>query len=124
MKKIILLIVTLVGIIAWQSCQYEWVDPVDPVIPDVVSFAADIQPIFNDGCNNAGCHSTGGVAPDLSPSKAYADLIAMNLIDVADPEKSILYLEIATGGSMAKYAPPGDPDDIILKWIKEGALNN
>jgi len=123
MKKLILLIVTLIGITTWQSCQYEWVDPVDVVVPDVVSFSVDIQPIFDRSCNNAGCHSTGGTAPDLKPSNAYADLFAKDLIDLATPENSILYKKCATGGSMNKHTQPGDPE-IILKWIEEGALNN
>jgi mono/diheme cytochrome c family protein len=122
MKKIMLLIVTLIGIISWQACQYEWVEPAKTVVPEVVSYSADIQPIFNQAC--VGCHSTGGINPDLTPANSYADLFANNLIDTVNPDQSILYLKIAEGGSMAKYAPPGDPDEIILKWIKEGALNN
>jgi hypothetical protein len=125
MKKFILLIIALMGILAWQSCQYEWLDPVDYVPPppgDTTSFSQDIIPIFTEGC--VSCHTTGGIPPDLTPANAYADLFAKNMIDVVNPEKSILYIEVATGGSMAKYAPPGDPDDIILTWIKEGALNN
>ena len=123
MKKMILLIVTLIGMAAWQSCQYEWLDPVDVVVPDVVSFSTDIQPIFNEGCNNAGCHAPGGTAPDLTPANAYADLFSMNLIDIATPVNSILYMKVATGGAMNKYTQPGNPE-IILKWIQEGALNN
>jgi hypothetical protein len=124
MKKIIILIVTLIGMAAWQSCQYEWVEPTKTVIPEVVSFSADILPIFDGNCDVAGCHAPGGTAPDLTPANAYADLFAMNLIDLVNPGSSILYLKLAQGGSMKKYAPSGDPDDIILKWIQEGAPNN
>lgn len=123
MKKFILLIVTLIGIASWQSCQYEWVDPVDVIVPDVVSYAVDIQPIFDQGCNNSGCHSTGGIAPDLTPANSYADLFAEGLINTATPETSKLYTKCNTGGSMNKYTQPGDPE-IILKWIQEGAVNN
>jgi hypothetical protein len=123
MKKIILLIITLIGIMSWQSCQYEWLDPIDPEVPDVVSFSVNIQPIFDRSCNNAGCHASGGTSPDLTPANAYADLFAENMIDLATPENSILYKKCASGGSMNKYTEPGDPD-IILKWIQQGALNN
>jgi hypothetical protein len=123
MKKSILLIISLLAVMGWQSCQYDWVDPIDPVIPDVVSFSADIIPIFNRSCNNVGCHAAGGVAPDLSPANAWADLFAEEQIDLAVPENSILYKKCATGGSMAKYTQAGDAE-IILKWIQEGALNN
>lgn len=123
MKKFILLIVTLIGMAAWQSCQYEWVEPVQTIIPEVVSFSADIQPIFNESCNNAGCHAPGGTAPDLTAANAYNDLFSMSLIDLTTPENSILYKKVASGGSMNKYTKTGNPE-IILKWIQEGALNN
>jgi hypothetical protein len=123
MKKLILLIVTFLGIMTWQSCQYDWINPVDPDIPDIVSYSADIQPIFDRSCNNAGCHATGGTSPDLTPANSYADLFAENLIDQATPENSVLYKKCASGGSMYKYTEPGDPE-IILKWIQDGALNN
>jgi len=123
MKKIMFLIVTMIGITSWQSCQYEWVDPVNVIVPEVVSFSVDIQPIFDQSCNNAGCHSAGGTAPDLSPGNAYADLFSENLIDLTTPANSKLYTKVATGGSMNKHVQPGDPE-IILKWIEEGALNN
>ena len=125
MKKFILLIFALTGIMAWQSCQYEWYDPVDYIPPppgDTTSFSLEVVPIFTESC--VGCHGTGGIPPDLTPANAYADLFANNLINLVDPEKSILYVKVAPGGSMEKYNPPGDPDDIILQWIKEGALNN
>lgn len=123
MKKLILLIITFIGIFSWQSCQYDWLDPIDPDIPDVVSFAVDIQPIFDRSCNNAGCHATGGTSPDLTPANAYADLFAENTIDLAAPENSVLYKKCASGGSMNKYTMPGDAE-IILTWIQDGALNN
>jgi hypothetical protein len=123
MKKLILLIITLIGIISWQSCQYEWIDPVDPVLPEVVSFSADIIPLFEKSCNSTGCHATGGIPPDLTPAKAYSDLFARNQIDLATPENSKLYTKCASGGSMFKYTKPGDPE-LILKWIQEGAKNN
>jgi len=125
MKKFILLIIALVGILAWQSCQYDYFDPVDYVPPppgDSTSFSLKVIPIFNESCN-ASCHATGGISPDLTPANAYADLFAKNQIDKATPENSELYTKCATGGSMNKYTKVGDPD-IILQWIKEGAKNN
>jgi hypothetical protein len=123
MKKFILLIITMLSIMTWQSCQYEWIDPIDTVIPDVVSFAGDIQPIFDRSCNSTGCHATGGVAPDLTPANAYSDLFAKNQVDLTNPANSTLYTKCAAGGSMAKFTQPGDAD-LILKWIEQGALNN
>ena len=124
MKKFILLIIALIGIMAWQSCQYEWLDPVDYVPPppgDTTSFSLEVVPIFTESCTS--CHGTGGIPPDLTPANAYADLFAENMIDVATPENSVLYIKMATGGSMNNYTKVGDPE-IVLQWIKEGALNN
>jgi hypothetical protein len=123
MKRFILVIIILAGIVSLQSCQYDWLDPIDPIIPDVVSYSANIQPIFDRSCNSSGCHATGGVAPDLTPANAYNDLMAKNQINTANPESSELYTKCASGGSMNKFCQPGDPE-IILKWIQEGALNN
>jgi hypothetical protein len=121
MKKIILLIITVVGFAFLQSCQYEWLDPIDTVVPETVSFSADIIPIFDQGCTS--CHSTGGTAPDLSAANAYSSLMTGNFVNTATPESSIIYTKVAAGGSMNKYSKPGD-DAIILKWIQQGALNN
>jgi hypothetical protein len=121
MKKIILLIFIVVEIAILQSCQYEWIDPIDAVIPETVSFSADLIPIFDQGCTS--CHSTGGTAPDLSAANAYSSLMSGNFVNTATPESSIIYTKVAAGGSMNKYAQPGD-DEIILKWIQQGALNN
>jgi hypothetical protein len=124
MRNFILLVIALIGIMAWQSCQYEWFDPVDYVPPppgDTTSFSLEVVPIFERSCNS--CHKTGSVPPDLTPANAYTSLWANNQIDTAAPENSMLYLKCATGGSMNKYCQPGDPE-IMLQWIKEGAKNN
>ena len=123
MKKFLLILAVFTSLVAWQSCQYEWLDPVNPDIPDIVSYATDIQPIFDRSCNNAGCHASGGTSPDLSPANSYNDLFAEGMIDTTTPTNSVLYKKTATGGSMAKYTSPGDAD-LILKWIQDGALNN
>jgi hypothetical protein len=124
MKKILLIIITLMGIMAWQSCQYDWMDPVDYVPPppgDSTSFSLKIIPIFEESC--VSCHGAGGISPDLTPANAYNDLFAENQIDTVTPENSNLYIKCATGGSMNKYTKAGDPET-ILQWIKEGAKNN
>ncbi len=126
MKKILLIVIAITGIMVWQSCQYDWYDPVDYIPPppgDTTYFSLEIIPIFNNSCNSGSCHGAGGIPPDLSPANAYADLFARNQIDTVTPENSKLYIKCAPGGSMNKYCQPGDPE-LILQWIKEGALNN
>jgi hypothetical protein len=125
--KNVILILALFGIfLAWQSCQYEWIEqePPDPndTVPQVVSFSADIIPIFERGCNAGVCHG-GGVEPDLRAENAYLSLGDNNQIDLVTPENSVLYKKMATGGSMNKYTEFGEPE-LVLKWIQQGALDN
>jgi hypothetical protein len=123
MKKSILLIFTLVGIIYLQSCQYAWLEePPAPPLPDTVSYSADIQPIWDKSCNSTGCHAPGGFSPDLTSANSYSQLWADGLVDTAIPANSVIYQKIAVG-SMKFYAKPGDAE-LVLKWIEDGALNN
>jgi hypothetical protein len=121
MKKLILFIMLVAGMSLMQSCQYEWIDPIDPEIPEVVSFSTDIIPVFAEGCD--GCHKAGGPPPDLTSANAYSSIMAGNYVNTASPETSVLYTVCIPGGSMYSYTSVGDAD-IILKWIQEGALNN
>ena len=123
MKKIILILALFAGFLAWQSCEYEWVETEAVVIPDTVSFANDIIPIFDRGCDASVCHGTGGIPPILTPEEAYTSLFEENQIDLNTPENSILYTKMAPGGSMNKYTQPGETE-LVLKWIQQGALNN
>ncbi|NQV01486.1 MAG: hypothetical protein HQ542_02490 [Bacteroidia bacterium] len=58
-RKILNLIILVAGMVVLFSCEYEKImyDVPDPTIP--VSYAADIQPIWDKGC--VGCHPTGGL---------------------------------------------------------------
>jgi len=126
MKKILLILALFAGFMAWQSCEYEWIEqePPDPNDTNtVISFSTDIVPIFERGCNASVCHASGAVPPDLTRENAYQSLFDENQIDLATPENSILYTKMATGGSMNKYTEYGEPDK-VLKWIQQGALNN
>ena len=117
----LLLVIFIVGY-GLASCTYHTndYDPLD--VPDNVSFEADIIPIFEARCNDAGCHS-GAIPPDLQREVAYKNLINGGYVTDTDvAENNILYQKI-DGGSMEVYA-----DDLerayIKKWIEEGALDN
>ena len=116
-----------VFVFGYSSCTYDAVlEPEDPPITGDVSFAQDILPIFNQSCNNSGCHNTGGTPPDLTPGKAYDALKAGNYIDLNAPENSELYLWMR--GQRALPMPLSGPNSLynatVLAWIKQGALNN
>lgn len=88
-----------------------------------VSFAADIQPIFNANCTS--CH--GGVQ-NLS-LESYENLshgsINGQVIIPGNPEQSRL-IQYVAGGYMPYGGPQLSPDQIqmLINWVAVGAPNN
>jgi len=121
-KRITNLFAGLVLAAGLLSCEYEWVEPAVVVLPETVSFAGDILPVFNKSCNMSGCHAQGGTAPDLTAANAWIDLAQRGMINVQTPQQSLLYTSVATG-SMKKFSTEAN-NALILKWIEQGARNN
>jgi hypothetical protein len=122
----IILSVALIVLLLPVSCEADYYVPEEVVIPDSVKFSIDIQPIFDLNCNLSSCHETGGIAPDLSPVNAYSNLMAYGLIDINIPESSNLYVRLT---SVNTPMPPEGKlseanTEIILAWIRQGALDN
>ena len=99
-----------------------------PEITRTISFATDIVPIFGTSCSITGCHNSGGKAPDLTASKAFASLTNGNYINTATPASSELYLWLTGKRSTAMPAgatnDPSSINELVLAWIKQGAQNN
>ena len=91
-----------------------------------VSFGSDILPIVNSSCNTSGCHSAGGISPDLSAVNAYTSLSNGGYITNSDPKTSELYLWMTgkKGTPMPVSGVNKDYNALVLAWIKQGALNN
>ena len=91
-----------------------------------VSFSGDIIPIFNKSCNGSGCHSSGGIAPDLTVSNAYTSMQNGNYINTQAPENSELYQWMIgnKGTPMPTDGSNKDYNSLVLAWIKQGAQNN
>ena len=93
-----------------------------------VSLTGDIIPILNKSCNVSGCHSSGGIKPDLTADKAYNTLINGNYVDLANPDKSEIYLWLT--GKRSATMPvgaannPSNINQLVLAWIKQSAKNN
>ncbi len=104
------------------ACTYDIIEPKTPEVPDSVSFALNIIPIFNKSCNTSGCHSKSGTPPDLSEQNAYTSLIFFGYINTDFPEESIIYQKITTG-TMKQHASDQDRA-LIIKWINQSALDN
>jgi len=121
-NRIFNLIAGALLIAGFSACEYEWVEPAVVTLPEKVSFASDIIPVFNKSCNMSGCHAQGAIAPDLSEANAWNDLNQQGLINAETPEQSQLYITLTTG-SMKKFSSDAN-NALILKWIEQGALNN
>ena len=95
-------------------------------ITRTVSFGSDILPILNSSCNTSGCHSAGGISPDLSAVNAYTSLSNGGYLNSSDPQTSELYLWMTgkKGTPMPTTGVNKDYNALVLAWIKQGAQNN
>jgi hypothetical protein len=95
-------------------------------ITRTVTFNSDIITILNNSCNNSGCHSAGGINPDLSPVNAYQSLSNGGYINKNDAQSSALYLWMTgkKGTPMPTSGINKDYNALVLAWIKQGAYNN
>jgi hypothetical protein len=104
-----------------------------------VSYTSDVQPIFDAGCVNRGCHPGGGAPFSLQSTVSY-----MNLVNVAasnpncgatlrvtpfDADASVLYRRISGMPPCARMPLVGDTlsladQNTIRDWINEGAMND
>jgi hypothetical protein len=106
-----------------------------------VSFAAQVQPIFNASCNDMGCHA--GMRPaealSLETGKAFAELVNVTsgqcsgrpLVKPGAPAGSylmdkLLGANLCMGSQMPKAGQslPSTQIDLIRNWICQGAPNN
>ena len=131
-KKVlaIVLIIAAFAVFDFAGCAKDATVTVNtpPAITKAVSFDNDIVPILNKSCNISGCHNAGGHMPDLTQANAYNSLVNGSYINAAYPENSELYLWLT--GKMDASMPMGasnDPssiNELVLAWIKQGALKN
>jgi len=113
------------------SCEKATIDqgsgtvPYDPnAKPTVISFSADIIPIFTSKCT--GCHGDGGQTPTLTAASAYASLTTVpgQFINLTNPASSLLYVHITENPSSHGGGQFPAEGATILQWIQQGALNN
>ena len=128
----------MIGLLALGGCSDEGSDPVSPgpdPDPDPISFAADIQPIFNANC--VGCHGLGGNGGlDLREGSAYGNLVGIDSqgypgkrVMAGEPADSVLYLKLTGDSSTGTRMPPAGllpqaQRDLVRDWIAEGAADN
>lgn len=125
MKTIFKTIVCLLSLtVMLSACYYDEVAGFEG-LPSNVSFKNDVSPIFTSNCTATGCHDAqGSHVPSLVIEKSYNALLTGQYVNITEPERSRIYMEIESGGM-----PPSGPlsvsqKKIILAWITEGAKNN
>ena len=118
------LFVFLMGMLIFASCAKDTlVTPGSKIDPNLkISFKDTIQPIFTASCLGSFCHS-GSTAPNLTAGNAYGALQSGGFINTGTPAQSIIYMEMAPGGGMSSHCT-ADQADLVLVWIKQGALDN
>ncbi|TSA25086.1 MAG: hypothetical protein D4R67_10810 [Bacteroidetes bacterium] len=124
-RKFLHLIMLIAGMLVLFACTYEKIQFEAPVPPDPthpLSYSADIQTIWDKGCN-IGCHRAGATPPDLSAANSYNALMTGGFVDTVSPAQSVIYTSMISGGSMATYTNPKDAGKVLV-WIQEGAKNN
>ncbi len=128
-KNYFVIIIFLFSVALLGSCQYKNIlTPVLPPLPptDTISFTTQIEPVFNNSNNCTVCHNTGGQVPDLSTGNAYNSIMSMSLVNLETPESSLIYWypdpEDTSKHTWKKYTPV--QAQLVLQWIKQGALDN
>lgn len=112
------------------SCSDMGSEPQNDPMPELVSHADDIQPIFNSNCAGSQCH-IGGMSNDLS-LVSYSTLIEGGIsgpvVIAGEPDSSIIVqrLEGTIQPQMPFQLPPLPHARIqlIRDWIAQGAHDN
>lgn len=102
---------------------------------DPVSYAADVQPIWNANC--IGCHGDGGNGGlDLRAPDSRMNMVGVGSpnwpglrVVEGEPDLSLLYVKLTGGSGVGGLMPPagslGATDlETVRMWIAEGALDN
>ncbi len=118
---------SLVVMLSLTGCYYN--DVLEAVIPvnTDVSFANDIQPIFNANC--VSCHPSI-VDPDLTEGNSYNSLISIpGGIVPGNATGSELVDMLEHDPNNPNPMPPSGPIassqiSLVKQWIDQGALNN
>ena len=123
--KILLLIAAITAGAA--SCYRDVISPgVNPNgPPQDISFSGDLVPLFQQSCAGTGCHdAVPSHAPSLVADKAYNALTTQGFINMAVPEKSIIYVDVSNGSMPPTGGLSAAESKKILDWIRNGAPNN
>lgn len=138
-RRVIPSVLLAVGVV---GCQSPVNDPAPPT-GETVSFATDIQPIFNANCTT--CHRAGGLADlsgitlrlvegvsyNLLVDQPSSQQVNLTLVVPADSNASLLFLKVSSdappvGNTMPLIGARLSSTDLglIRDWIDQGAMDN
>ena len=95
---------------------------------DSISYVVHVQPIFDVSCTN--CHNASHSKLDLQSAVSYNQLLYTGFsapyVDTSNAPQSKLYKHLT--GVLSIMPPQGaiatSQQELILKWIEQGALDN
>jgi mono/diheme cytochrome c family protein len=97
--------------------------------PDTVYFQNDVLPLLMSSCGIAGCHDEQSAQEDIILT-SYFHVMQSDVVKPFDPDDSEMYEKITEDDPDKRMPPPpalplnADQQDLIYKWIAQGALNN
>ncbi|PCH73976.1 MAG: hypothetical protein COB98_10265 [Flavobacteriaceae bacterium] len=108
-------------ILLFISCEYDTIEYPDVDILKPIGFRQDILPLFKSSC--VSCHNNASNPPVLVTEIAFQALINGNYLKLKNPEESRLMRKLYTNHP-DNETPTKNELQMLLKWMKEGALNN
>lgn len=126
MKKLIIIFIVLAFVVSLDGCIYDFIAPEETVPPDttvVVSYATQIQPIFDNNCIL--CHRSGGTSPNLTSGSSYSQINTAKFINATSPSQSLIYRRVIPAGGFSGHPTVSSAQAaLILSWLQQGAKNN
>ncbi len=103
------------------SCYFDVIIPEEVSDTATISFAEDIQPLFDATC--VSCHNGNIASPDLTSGNAYLELTAGGYYSVAEPEQSVLVQKLSADHPFEGALTAAELQKII-NWMSQGAQDN
>ena len=110
-------------------------DQIPEITDEIISYASQIQPVFNNSCGGAGCHTNGGTANGVNLNNHQTTLNSVGasygtlIVVPGDAENSPLADKLRPNPDKGNQMPLNgslSSSDIgnIIAWINQGAQDN
>lgn len=97
----------------------------EPFCTPLTTYEDDIHPVLTADCES--CHRTGRGGYTVNDDVAASYTSALSKVNLVDPESSLILQKASDtdehgGGEISGYALGEENYLLVLKWIKDGAL--